>query len=478
MSNVINMRPAAEPEIRTIDLGFIDQLAGRYKETGPRYTSYPTVIEFSDQFSEDDLLGHLKASNQHAEPADLSLYLHLPFCSHLCFYCGCNKVVTRNQSKARTYLDFLFREMAFYGDLIDPGREIRQLHFGGGTPTFYDVEQIAAILQGLDSQFKLVSDQFRDYSIEIDPRTVDHNYLQDLSSLGFNRISLGVQDFDPHVQKAVHRIQSAQSVIRLVEQARADGINSINFDLIYGLPKQTVNSFTSTLDQVIDAVPDRISVYHYAHLPERFPAQKRIKESDLPTKRIRLDLQKLTIEKLLDAGYVYVGMDHFARPNDPLVRAMQDGSLRRSFQGYTTHKECELIGMGVSAIGELEGCMYQNAKTLDEYYADIAEGQLPIRKGIALSADDKIRKRIIMEVMCHGQIDKHRFLAETEIEFDDYFSKELSDLVSLTEDKLIQQEPDRISVTTEGRYMLRNIAMVFDRYRNNPNNHTRFSKTV
>lgn len=478
MSNVVDIRSTDRSEINTIDLGFIDQLAGRYQETGPRYTSYPTVIEFSDKFSEDDLLGYLEVSNRQSAPADLSLYLHLPFCSHLCFYCGCNKVVTRNQSKARTYLDFLFREMEYYGELVDPQREIRQLHFGGGTPTFYDVEQIAAILKGLDSRFRLVSDQYRDYSIEIDPRTVDHNYIQDLSSLGFNRISLGVQDFDPDVQKAVHRIQSAHSVIRLVEQARADGIKSVNFDLIYGLPRQTLKSFTSTLDQVIDAAPDRISVYHYAHLPERFPAQKRIIESELPTKRTRLDLQKLTIEMLLDAGYVYIGMDHFARPNDPLVQAMQDGSLRRSFQGYTTHMECELIGMGVSAIGELDGCMYQNAKTLDEYYADIEQGQLPIRKGVALTEDDKIRKHVIMEVMCHGQINKRAFQAETALHFDEYFSRELGDLVRLGEDNLIQQEPDKISVTTEGRYMLRNIAMVFDRYRNDPNTHTGFSKTV
>ena len=472
------MQSAGKSEINTIDLGFIDQLAGRYKDTGPRYTSYPTVVEFSDQFSEDDLLPHLEVSNRQSEPADLSLYLHLPFCSHLCFYCGCNKVVTRNQSKARTYLAFLFREMEYYGELVDSQREIRQLHFGGGTPTFYDVEQIAAILQGLDSRFRLVSDRYRDYSIEIDPRTVDHNYIQDLSSLGFNRISLGVQDFDAEVQKAVHRIQSAHSVIRLVEQARADGINSINFDLIYGLPKQTLKSFTSTLNQVIDAAPDRISVYHYAHLPDRFPAQKRILESDLPTKRTRLDLQKLTIEMLLEAGYVYIGMDHFARPNDPLVQAMHDGSLRRSFQGYTTHMECELIGMGVSAIGELEGCMYQNAKTLDEYYADIEQGQLPVRKGIALSNDDKIRKRVIMEVMCHGQIDKCAFQAETALDFDGYFSRELGDLASLSADDLIHHEPDKISVTTQGRYMLRNIAMVFDRYRNNPNTYAGFSKTV
>jgi len=474
MSNVVNLRPDSQ----SIELGFIDQLVGRYKDTGPRYTSYPTVIEFSDHFTEDDLLGHLEASNRQSEPADLSLYLHLPFCSHLCFYCGCNKVVTKNQSKARTYLDYLFREMEYYGGLVDPNRKIRQLHFGGGTPTFYDIEQIAAILEGLNRQFNLVSDQYRDYSIEIDPRTVDHNYIQDLASLGFNRISLGVQDFDPEVQKAVHRIQSAQSVIRLVEQARTDGINSINFDLIYGLPKQTIKSFTNTLDQVIGAEPDRISVYHYAHLPDRFPAQKRIHEPDLPSKRTRLDLQKLTIEKLLTAGYVYIGMDHFAKPTDPLVRSMHDGTLRRSFQGYTTHMDCELIGMGVSAIGELEGCMYQNAKTLDEYYEGLEQGSLPIKKGITLTADDKIRKSVIMEVMCHGYIDKQAFQTKYAHGFDDYFTKEQQDIAELSQDNLIQHDRDRISVTEQGRYMLRNIAMVFDRYRGVPDTHTRFSKTV
>jgi len=474
MSNIVNLRPDRNP----VELEFIDRLVGRYKGTGPRYTSYPTVIEFSEHFAEEDLLGYLEISNQKQIPADLSLYLHLPFCSHLCFYCGCNKVVTKNQSKARTYLDYLFREIAYYGDLVDSKRAVRQLHFGGGTPTFYDVEQIAAILEGLDEQFYMVSDPSRDYSIEIDPRTVDHNYIQDLASLGFNRISLGVQDFDPEVQKAVHRIQDERTVNRLVEQARSDGIGSINFDLIYGLPKQTIQSFSRTLDRVIESSPDRISVYQYAHLPERFTAQKRINESDLPNTRTRLDLQKLTIEKLLGAGYVYIGMDHFAKPNDPLVKAMSDGSLRRSFQGYTTHMDCELIGMGVSAIGELEGCMYQNAKTLDEYYMDMEAGKLPVRKGVVLSREDKIRKQVIMDVMCHGRVDKRAFRTRYEDDFDLYFADEQPALDKLYSDGLVDYGPEHISVTEQGRYMLRNIAMVFDRYRNSLTSETRFSKTV
>ncbi len=450
----------------------------KYDVTGPRYTSYPTAVEFHDGIE----ARHYQIAAQNANgaflPRDLSLYLHLPFCRHLCFYCGCNKVVTKNKQKSDRYLDYLFREIRMHGELADGDRSVRQLHLGGGTPTFYTADQIELLMNQIHRYFTLVSDKDRDYSIEIDPRTVGYQYLLSLIRLGFNRISLGVQDFDPDVQKAVHRIQPEAQTRELILQARSLGFQSINVDLIYGLPRQTETSFGLTLDRIVSCAPDRISVYSYAHLPNMFPAQKRIDEQDLPSAEEKIALQKLTAEKLLTAGYMHIGMDHFARPGDSLIAAASHQTLHRSFQGYTTHKDCDLIGIGVSAIGSFDEFYYQNARGLEDYYDLIDKNQIPISKGLKLGPDDSLRKSIIMQVMCEGKIIKSQIEQYFDIKFDVYFKSELQALNKLAEDGLVEVEADGIAITPVGRFFLRNIAMVFDAYSKVRGREVKFSKTL
>ena len=404
----------------------LQSLLGRYPASGPRYTSYPTAADFSTDFSASDLdrsIAFSNVQNRRSEAArDLSVYLHLPFCEHLCFYCGCNKVLTRNRGKGVDYLGHLFREMELWRARLEGERTVRQLHLGGGTPTFFDVTQIRQVTERLGQCFNLVpANPDRDYSIEIDPRTVDAAYVAELVEVGFNRMSIGVQDFDPDVQEAVHRLQDADHVARLVESARACGVGSLNLDLIYGLPRQSVDSFRRTLARVVECSPDRLSIYQYAHLPERFPAQQRIVEAELPDVETRLALQQLTTDTLAEAGYVHIGMDHFARPEDPLVSAMGDGTLKRSFQGYTTHGDCELLGMGVSSIGEIGDCLYQNSKQLDAYYESVDAGRLAVERGIRMDTDDHVRKSVIMDIMCHGEVDRGAFRETHGIGFDEYF---------------------------------------------------------
>jgi oxygen-independent coproporphyrinogen-3 oxidase len=451
---------------------------GKYDITGPRYTSYPTAIEFHDGIDSRDYQQAAADANGAFLPRDLSLYFHLPFCRHLCFYCGCNKIVTRNLQKSDKYLDYLFREIRMHGELTDGDRKVRQLHLGGGTPTFYTADQIELLMNQIRRYFSLVSDEERDYSIEIDPRTVGYQYLLHLKRLGFNRISLGVQDFNAKVQKAVHRIQPESLTRELILQARSLGFQSINVDLICGLPKQTLRSFGATMDSIVSCAPDRISVYNYAHLPAMFPAQKRINEADLPNAEEKIALYQLTMEKLLAAGYQHIGMDHFARSDDSLTAAMSQQTLHRSFQGYTTHKDCDLIGIGVSSIGSFEEFYYQNARDLEGYYDLIDKQQLPIKKGVELSLDDRIRKSVIMQIMCEGKIDKLQTQQYFGIRFDAYFESELRALDGLAEDGLVEVEAREIRITPIGRFFLRNIAMVFDAYRNTSVREGRFSKVL
>jgi len=470
--NIIDIKPARSDQV-CLDLVTIE----KYDTTGPRYTSYPTAVEFHDGIDCEDYKRAAIDANGALLPRDLSLYFHLPFCRHLCFYCGCNKIVTKNQQKSNKYLDYLFREIKMHGELIDHDRKVQQLHLGGGTPTFYSVDQIEMLMNQVRRYFSLVSADDRDYSIEIDPRTVGYQYLLNLKRLGFNRISLGVQDFNPQVQKAIHRIQPESQTKDLILQARSLGYQSINVDLICGLPKQNQDSFATTLERIIKCAPDRISIYSYAHLPTRFPAQKRIHEEDLPEADEKIALYQMTAEKLLAAGYQHIGMDHFARPDDALAIALSEKTLHRSFQGYTTHKECDLLGIGVSSIGSMEQLYYQNARDLDEYYRLIDEEQLPVKRGVKLSLDDNIRKSVIMQIMCEGIIDKAQIQQFHGIRFDVYFDSELKALDKLVDDGLLEVDEKQIRITPTGRFFLRNIAMVFDAYRQSGPG-TRFSKVL
>jgi oxygen-independent coproporphyrinogen-3 oxidase len=470
--NITGINPVKINQVH-LDLGTIE----KYDTTGPRYTSYPTAVEFHEGIDSDDYKKATLDANGAFLPRELSLYFHLPFCRHLCFYCGCNKIVTKNQQKSDLYLDYLFREIQMHGELIDHDRKVQQLHLGGGTPTFYTAEQIEGLMNQIRRYFTLVSAEDRDYSIEIDPRTVGYKYLLSLARLGFNRISLGIQDFNPEVQKAVHRLQPEAQTKELIYQAQSLGFKSINVDLICGLPKQDQHTFATTLDRIIECLPDRISIYSYAHLPAMFPAQKRINEADLPTAHEKIALYQMTAEKLLEAGYQHIGMDHFARPDDSLTTALSQKTLHRSFQGYTTHKDCDLLGIGVSSIGSLEQLYYQNARDLDEYYRLLDEGILPIKKGVQLNLDDNIRKSVIMQIMCEGKIDKNQIQQFHGIRFDVYFESELLALGTLADDGLVQVRKDQIRITSTGRFFLRNIAMIFDAYRQSGPG-SRFSKLL
>ncbi len=459
-------------------LTFDPSLIKRYDKAGPRYTSYPTAVQFTEAFSCEDYLRAVERSNRESPPKPLSLYFHIPFCATLCFYCACNKVITKRKEKALEYLDRLYREIEMQGALFDRQRQVEQLHLGGGTPTFLSPPQLEALLHQVRRHFSLRQDDRRDFSIEVDPRTVDTGYLQALWDLGFNRISLGVQDFDPHVQKAVHRIQSQQATLGLIEAARRIGFRSINTDLIYGLPLQTLQSFSITLDTLIEAAPNRISLFNYAHLPDRFPPQQRIKAEELPSPDEKLAILQRSVEKLNAAGYVYIGMDHFARPEDELNRARQEGTLYRNFQGYSTHANCDLVGMGVTAIGQVSDCYVQNHRTLENYYAALDEGKPALLKGYALSLDDKIRRRVIENIMCYGRIDFPAIEASFDIDFHEYFSPEVEQLRIMEADGLIELSSRALQVRPAGRLLLRNVCMVFDRYLPQAQKTSRFSRVI
>lgn len=444
---------------------FDAELVRRYDVNAPRYTSYPTAVQFDERFGVAEYRQAAHRSNDDPIPRPLSLYVHVPFCASPCFYCACTRVITRDPLKARLYLDRLYREIELQAELFDRDRLVEQLHFGGGTPTFLSMDDMAELMRRLDTHFNLLDDDSREYSIEIDPRTVHDEKIAQLAELGFNRISLGVQDFDRRVQEAVNRVQSVEDTLAVMEAARRVGIESINLDLIYGLPFQSPQGFGRTLDTVIRARPERLAVYSYAHLPRMFKAQRRIDEATLPNAETKLGLLALAIEKLTAAGYIYIGMDHFALPDDELVIAQQNGVLQRNFQGYSTRPECDMIGLGMSSIGKIADSYSQNARDLHGYYAALDAGHLPVARGIALSADDRLRREIIQQVMCQGEVNFRAVAERWGVDVGRYFADALSRLGELAADGLVELEPDRLTVTPSGRLLLRVVAACFDAYR-------------
>jgi len=455
---------------------FDTDLIVRYGGRGPRYTSYPTAVQFSDAITPE--IYRQKAAESNSSGVPLSLYVHIPFCHSLCYYCGCNKIVTRNQERVDRYIEMLYREIEMQSALFDRDRKIEQLHFGGGTPTYLDNGQLSELLERLRQAFNFDESDDREFSIEVDPRTVDTDGIRHLASLGFNRLSLGIQDFDSKVQKAVNRAQTPEDVRNLVDAARDAGFGSISFDLIYGLPHQTVASFDTTLDLVIAMQPDRLAVYNYAHLPQRFKGQRMINAEDIPLPETKLELLHHTIDKLCDAGYVYIGMDHFALPDDELVLARGNGTLQRNFQGYSTHRQCDLISLGVSGIGNIGNLFAQNSITTMEYEAIIESGELPIKKGILVDDDDQLRADVIQALMCYDSLSFDAFGAEHGIDFRDYFATEIKRLDPLVDDGLIELDDEGVAITEKGRLLLRSIAMVFDRYIDQAENDNRFSKAI
>lgn len=451
------------------------ELLRRFDVPGPRYTSYPTADRFVETFGAGDYAQALQLrrdADTAGEP--LSLYVHIPFCESLCYYCACNKVVTKHRERGRQYLDYLAREVALQVAQLGPGAPVGQLHLGGGTPTFLDDEELGELVTLLRRAFAFVPGG--EQSIEIDPRTVDAKRLAALAALGFNRLSFGVQDFDPAVQQAVHRIQPAAQVFALMDTARALGFKSINVDLIYGLPRQNDASFERTLAQIRELRPDRIALYAYAHLPERFKPQRRIAADELPDAPTRVRMLGRAIAALTEAGYVYIGMDHFALPDDPLAVAKREGRLHRDFQGYSTQPDGDLVALGVSAIGRVGATYSQNAKTLEDYYALLDQGRLPVVKGLALSDDDVLRREVIMALMCRGRVDFDAVEAAHGIAFADYFAPERAALVPMAEQGLVRLSPRDIEVTEAGWFLVRAVAMVFDRYC--AATRTRFSRVV
>ena len=440
------------------------ELLRRYDRPGPRYTSYPAAPQFTTAFRATELREHAARSNTRTGPRPLSLYLHVPFCLSPCFYCGCNRLITRDTLKGVRYVKRLLNEIEMAAPLFAREREVVQLHLGGGTPNFLGVEILEWLLEGLGELFTLSGTPARDFSIELDPRTVPPDYASTLASLGFNRVSLGVQDFDPEVQRAINRIQSTDETLDLIDACRDSGFRSVNVDLIYGLPRQTLAAFRRTLRMVMSARPDRLAVYGYAHLPGLFKAQRHIDPATLPSAEQRLLLLRLAVEELSAGGYRYIGMDHFALPDDELVRAQETGCLQRNFMGYTTHAGCDLLGLGVSAISHIGESFSQNFRELKNWEAALASGALPVWRGLALSADDQVRAEVIAQLMCHGVIDIGAIEERFGIDFAVYFGEALARLESHVTDGLAYIADGRITVTSTGRLLLRSIAMCFDRY--------------
>ena len=447
----------------------------QFDVAGPRYTSYPTADRFAEAFGPEDYAAALRERRDAGASAPpLSLYVHIPFCESLCYYCACNKVVTRHRERATQYLAYLARETRLQAAQLGRRAAVSQLHLGGGTPTFLSDAELGELLAMLRESFDFMPGG--EWSIEIDPRTVDATRLASLAALGFNRLSFGVQDFDPEVQKAVHRIQPAHQVFGLMANARALGFKSINADLIYGLPRQNDASFERTMAQVCELRPDRIALYAYAHLPERFKPQRRIAAEELPDAAARVRMLSRAIATLSDAGYVYIGMDHFALPDDPLAVAKRQGRLQRDFQGYSTQPEGDLVALGVSAIGRIGATYSQNAKTLESYYDLLDQGRLPVVRGLALSRDDVLRRAVIMAVMCRGRVVFDAIGEAHRIDFRHYFAAEFAALGPLAAQGLVRVSDQDIEVTAQGWFVVRAIAMVFDRYCRE--NRTRFSRVV
>jgi len=454
------------------------ELLRRYDVAGPRYTSYPTADRFVEAFTAEDYAQALqqRRSGAAALVLPLSLYVHIPFCESLCYYCACNKIITKHHDRAAEYLRYLSREVDLHTAQLGVGQTVTQLHLGGGSPTFLSDAELRELMAMLRRSFNLAPGG--EYSIEVDPRTIDAGRLDTLAELGFNRLSFGVQDFDPAVQKAVHRVQPAEQVFALVQAARERGFDSVNVDLIYGLPQQTPESFDRTLRQVTELRPDRIALYAYAHLPERFKPQRRIATAELPGAAAKVSMLSEALAAFIGAGYVYVGMDHFALPNDPLAVAKRQGRLHRNFQGYSTQPDCDLIALGVSSIGRIGATYSQNAKTLEEYYDALDHGRFPVVRGLALSRDDLVRRAVIMALMCQGQVLFESINLAYLLDFRSYFAPEMEAMQKLVEEGLATVDDSGIQVTANGWFFVRAVAMVFDRYLQADRNRARFSKII
>ncbi|MFW1676248.1 oxygen-independent coproporphyrinogen III oxidase [Pontibacter sp. JAM-7] len=452
------------------------ELIKRYDLSGPRYTSYPTAVQFDPDLSATDLVQVAQTTLDKTAP--LSLYVHIPFCEHVCYYCACNKVITRNRNKAQPYLDTVYREMAKLSEWYSNNRQVNQLHWGGGTPTFISHDQMRELMGQMRQHFNLLDDDSGDYSIEIDPREASVETIKVLRDIGFNRISLGLQDIDPEVQQAVNRVQSVEQTALILEAARAEGFRSLNLDLIYGLPFQSLEGFQRTLDTVIEMNPDRLSVFNYAHLPDRFRSQKHIDAATLPSPDTKLAILESTINTLLQAGYVYIGMDHFAKPDDELAIAQREGHLHRNFQGYTTHADCDLVAMGVSAISQIGSVYYQNQHEIAAYTKAVESEQHAIKRGVQLNADDHLRRRVITQLICHFELDKRQIETEFGIQFDQYFTDALSELAQFTDDGLVELSSEHIKVTPAGRLLIRRICMSFDAYIPKSETLQRFSRII
>ncbi|MDP1595248.1 MAG: oxygen-independent coproporphyrinogen III oxidase [Methylotenera sp.] len=448
----------------------------KFDVSGPRYTSYPTADRFVEAFAEEAYKQTLAQRRVGGLTLPLSIYVHIPFCESLCFFCACNKIVTKHHERSAEYLHYLSREIDLHIEHLGAGQTISQLHLGGGSPTFFSDDELSELMAMIRRSFVLEPNG--EYSIEVDPRTVDENRLAHLASLGFNRLSFGVQDFDPEVQKAVHRIQPAEQVFSLIEAARRLKFDSVNVDLIYGLPKQTPESFTQTLNQIVELKPERIALYAYAHLPERFKPQRRIDTYELPAASAKIAMLSNAIKTFLDAGYVYVGMDHFALPTDALAIAKRQGRLHRNFQGYSTQPDCDLISLGVSAIGRVGPTYSQNAKTIEEYYDLLNQGRFPVVRGLALSRDDLVRRAVIMAIMCQGTLQYESIELAYMIDFKSYFASELEALKKLEGTGMVVLEDTGLQVTDFGWFFVRAVAMLFDRYLQTDRNRARFSKII
>lgn len=443
----------------------------KYNYSGPRYTSYPTALEFDDSFTEGDLLSAIAGSKSDK----LSLYIHIPFCAKLCYYCGCNKVITRHQHKADQYIEYLAAEIVKRAPLFKH-YTVTQMHWGGGTPTFLNPEQIIKLSSLLKSHFNFAEQG--EYSIEVDPREIELSMLDALKEAGFNRISIGVQDFNKEVQVAVNREQDEDFIFALIKKAKEMGFVSTNVDLIYGLPHQTPETFAETIQRILDLSPDRLSVFNYAHLPARFAAQRKIKDEHLPSPQQKLDMLHQTIETLTGAGYQYIGMDHFAKPDDELAKLQREGRLHRNFQGYTTQEECDLLGLGVSSISQIGDCYAQNQKDIRPYYEAIDEQGHALWKGCKLNRDDEIRRAVIKQLICHFELDMAKMEQQLGIQFEEYFAEDLKLLQTFIDDKLVNIENRQISINPTGRLLIRNICICFDVYFREKARQQQFSRVI
>jgi len=457
---------------------FNKELISRYNLFGPRYTSYPTATQFHEQFGIKEYCEVVTDSNEVFLPKPLSLYVHLPFCNTVCFYCACNKIITANHRRAAPYLEDLHKEINLQGPLFDDDRIVNQLHWGGGTPTFISHDQMSALMKVIKNNFKLLDDDSGEYSIEIDPREIKTETISLLRNLGFNRISIGIQDFDAQVQKAVNRNQTYEQTLEVFNEARKHGFHSINVDLIYGLPKQSPRTFCYTINKIIEMNPDRIAIYNYAHLPHLFKTQRQIKEEDLPAPDIKLEILGESIKSLTDAGYVYIGMDHFSKPDDELAIAQRKGNLYRNFQGYSTNANCDVIGFGITAISKISNSYSQNTRTLEDYHSVLEKNKIPVMRGYKLTNDDEIRREIITQLICHFQIEYKKIEDLFRINFSSYFAKEIELLDDMQKDELLTLKKDAIEILPAGRFLIRNICSIFDVYFNRRSSENNYSKMI